>query len=202
MTEAYEKFKQQYTSTGQTKAQGYDESHFAGLTSEEKGDVYKLLKEEALAPGNADWMLKIHPQKAEVFLSNLAKNQEHANSGRAAHLYAALYRYTKKDQYKERLVQGFSYAPEYEHKQIAWLVRTIDLPRDEKISFYKNGIIDEKVKIKSLLADFYLNVKGYDRTDLIDNLTYDDTIKLISNSDNEDKKRILDRLDECSSGMS
>ncbi len=67
MSAAFEQFLKEYESTGREKADGYDESHFLGLSELEKQKVYDLLlKEISVSPMVVEWMYKLFPKKTIV----------------------------------------------------------------------------------------------------------------------------------------
>lgn len=78
MSDTFDRFLKQYHAQGREKADGYDRSHFDGLTDDEKIRAFELLAREAEgAPETATpWLFHLDPPRAEaVTLDQIAKKK-------------------------------------------------------------------------------------------------------------------------------
>jgi hypothetical protein len=161
MTFVFEKFLKQYHSNGSQKSDGYDESHFRGMTTEEKGKAFDLLKNEAIAPGVGEWLIYLDQDRALKHLEDTANSLDENHAKEKSGIYKTLIPYSPNKGYDKKLVESYSRAGSKDKDSILWLVRTSDVSAMDKIAFYRNCILREiDPSPLELASDFYLSTIG------------------------------------------
>lgn len=159
MSIGYTKFLSQFNASGSQKAQGYDASHFDGLTQQEQDAVFTHLERELIAPGVIGWLFHLNPQKAErVLLEYLA--DEKNTSGRHR-VYISLFHYTGKTLFLEQFERGFSQFYDWEKADAIKLYNAYAPAGNGKCDFLKSVIIQEPdAKTVKQAADSWLRQMG------------------------------------------
>ena len=113
MSEAWDRFDRQLQATGREKADGYSAAHFQGMTAEEKGRAFDLLRQEArIDPTVAEWLFHLEPARAEAACRDLLA-QEQANPHFSAFVVEhALCKHTQDLRYQQRMIDGYPRVPD------------------------------------------------------------------------------------------
>lgn len=160
MSIAFENFNVQYNSTGRQKADGYDESHFDGMTESEKKHAFNMLLRELGASQNStEWLFKLDPKRAEEeSLKYLEKTKDSTVSGEFV-IYYYLYKYSNNKNFQLKLIERFPEYPDYQKKHSLRYIGSTS-PCLEISDFFKE-ILSGKYDDESLLwpaAEQYLRV--------------------------------------------
>lgn len=160
MTPAFSKFMEQFRSTGSDKAQGYDESHFVGLSEEEKIIVFSCLERELTAPGVIGWLFLLDENKAQSALQDYLNSNHKPFSG-LHRILIGLYVYSKDERFLDDFEYYFSQFYEWERDEAVQLYASYVQSEQRKSKFFKKVILDEKdPDALSSAADFYLRLVG------------------------------------------
>ncbi|HEY6528289.1 MAG TPA: hypothetical protein VIZ65_06310 [Cellvibrionaceae bacterium] len=116
MTLTFTRFLAQFNSTGNDKAQGYDKSHFVGLSDDEKIKVFGLLEEELIAPGVIGWLFFLDTNKTEAALLNYLVSSKKPAAG-SHRILIALYHYTQNERYLNDFEDDFHQLDEWEKEE-------------------------------------------------------------------------------------
>lgn len=163
MTSTYTKFLEQFNSKGREKADGYDKSHFDGLTDKEKDLAFELLSTEYISPKTIDWMHYICPEKTVKFSENKINRDTRISPG-IHRIYFFLYKKTKNIELLRRLIEAFPQIQSSEKNEVIWMIKRSDMCKNEKLDFYKKVITeDHDRKAISSAADFFLVESGVQR---------------------------------------
>jgi hypothetical protein len=140
MTVAFEKFRQQYYSTGREKADGYTKSHFVGLSDKEKVKAFDMLAKELGAnPDAVEWLFYLNQSKAEQFcLDYIQKDISKDKSGYFV-LYYHLYKNSGDLKYQSNFINDFNSYPDYQ-KGVALEYLSRTKPTIELLNFLKSII--------------------------------------------------------------
>lgn len=160
MTDTYNNFLKQYNSKGSQKADGYSESHFEGMTVDEKKEAFDLLKTELIAPGVADWLFYLDPIQAEMVLLAYI-NKDAKNKSGIHRVFYQLYIKTTENKYQNSLIDNYIQYLDWEKDEAIWLINGSKPEKNIASAFYKNVIMTEKNKdALSSAADFFLRLNG------------------------------------------
>jgi hypothetical protein len=159
MTIAFDKFIEQNNSTGSKKVNGYDNSHFDGMTTSEKSNAFDLLKKEFIAPGVIEWMFYLNSSKTEKLLEEHLKSIDKNNMEGVHRIYASLYKHTSNEKYRDLLIDNYEHYPESEKRQALWMINRTKPDKEKVLPLYES-IINSPQPSKALptAADFYLRL--------------------------------------------
>lgn len=159
------KFLEQYNAKGREKAEGYDKSHFEGMSDEEKESAFDLLEKEVLAPGVAQWMYYLNARKAIAVISDIVENGFKEPQFEKAQLLGFLYDVTGVEQYFEDVLDLYDELDEKGRKKLLWLVRNSRASDLRKKEFYTNTVFSEVgSEPLTTASDFYLVSIGAKRS--------------------------------------
>jgi hypothetical protein len=137
MSIAYNKFLEQFNSSGSQKAQGYDASHFEGLTEEEQESVFSHLQQELIAPGTIGWLFHLNPKKTKMVLIDYLSDEK--NTAGLHRVLISLYHFTGNTHYLDEFESRFSKFYDWEKSDAINLFKAYAQPDERKMNFLKNN---------------------------------------------------------------
>jgi len=160
MTQSYNHFLNQYNSTGREKMEGYDESHFLNLSSEEKEKVFDLLTNECIAPGVAEWLFFLDRKKAKDYYINYISRKKPEDSG-IFRIYFRLYIETGEAYYQNLLIENFFKFRDSDSREAIWLINDSKPGKEKEKELYEKIILSEDpCRGVTSAADFFLRINN------------------------------------------
>ncbi len=157
MTKTFDNFLEQYHSSGSQKADGYNKSHFYGLTAKEKEKAFELLINESIAPGVADWLFYLDKERAENLLKNEINHSNKDSMSGIHRLYLALYRNTHDKRYQNLLIDGFFSYSELDKCEALLAIKSTGPDSNRILELYKKIIFSSNnSKVITSAADLFL----------------------------------------------
>ena len=144
MTKTFDRFLKQFNSTGNDKAQGYDESHFDGLNEDEKKKVFELLESELIAPGVIGWLFRLDANRAENTLKNYITKHSGMPTSGLHRIYIALFHFTNNEIYLDYFERDFHSYYEWEKEDALQLYAAYTSDDSRKKSFLNQVMAAEK----------------------------------------------------------
>jgi hypothetical protein len=119
MTSTFQKFLKQFHATGYEKADGYDQSHFDGMTEDERQKAFELLKQSLINNNDhtaAFGIAYLNPIEAiPLFESVLSKHPDYAS--RYIEILKWLWKLSGRIDYLKRVAQTMTNDPDHLYRR-------------------------------------------------------------------------------------
>lgn len=143
MSDAYQRFIRQYNATGREKADGYDRSHFDGMTPAEKAQAFELLKDEAVnLPEVVKWLFHLDAARAAPVALQIAQSRDSDAYYPWYLIYEQLQAHSQDLRYQKQMIDGYPrVAADYRAQAVEALGRTP--PSAARRDFFRDVVTNE-----------------------------------------------------------
>lgn len=161
MTTKFDNFLDQFHSSGSQKADGYNLSHFEGLSEQEKNKAFNLLESELTAPGVSDWLVYLDKPRAITTLTNYVNNYIPNKSDGLHRALNSLFKATGDKKHLNELMNKFQLLFDWEKEEAVWVIHNSPIESKKASEFYENIILSESnPSLVTSASDFFLRSNG------------------------------------------
>lgn len=194
MTTTYDKFLEQFHAQGRQKADGYDKSHFDGLTTDEMEKAFELLTGECLAPGVFEWLNLLDRQRAIALAKQQIQLHPAGKSG-IQRAYSYLHFIEKGNSDIFNLMHIYPNLPNRDRDETLWIIEKSNIPQTKKSVFFEQTLETETdIDVATTAADFFLVENAIPRSTPVERKKFYELRSKLINAIPSDKKIIISTI--------